>query len=196
MQKQAGSGAFSRGSVCDMDKELLKQSMEMFLKALGEDPKREGLLETPERVARMYAKFYEEHNIKLTIFKNEEGYNEMIIKKDIELFSLCEHHLLPFTGSVAIGYIPNRHYVGLSKLSRIVNMFAYRPQIQERLTTQIAGYIEDKVRPMGVGVIIKARHMCVGVRGVMKPNAEMITSDLRGEFRDGKAREEFLHLCG
>ena len=167
---------------------------------LGEDPAREGLLKTPERVAkamRFLTAGYEmtvEDVVGEALFGEE--HENMVMVRDIELYSLCEHHMLPFFGKAHVAYIPNGRIVGLSKLPRIVEMFARRLQVQERLTEQIASAIDDVLAPRGVGVVIEAFHMCMMMRGVEKQNSRTITSALRGVFRDdGKTRDEFLHLA-
>jgi GTP cyclohydrolase I len=167
---------------------------------LGEDPEREGLLRTPERVAkamRFLTAGYEmtvEDVVGSALF--EEEHENMVMVRDIELYSLCEHHMLPFFGKAHVAYIPNGRIVGLSKLPRVVEMFARRLQVQERLTEQVAKAIDDVLAPRGVGVVIEAFHMCMMMRGVEKQNSRTITSALRGVFRDdGKTRDEFLRLA-
>jgi GTP cyclohydrolase I len=167
---------------------------------LGEDPEREGLVRTPERVAkamRFLTAGYEmtvESVVGSALF--EEEHENMVMVRDIELYSLCEHHMLPFFGKAHVAYIPNGRIVGLSKLPRIVEVFARRLQVQERLTEQVAKAIEDVLAPRGVGVVIEAFHMCMMMRGVEKQNSRTITSALRGVFRDdGKTRDEFLRLA-
>ena len=166
---------------------------------LGEDPTREGLERTPERVHRaleQLTKGYKEDAeaiLRGALFT--VGYDEMVIVKDIEMFSLCEHHLLPFFGKVHIAYIPNGKVIGLSKLPRLVEVFARRLQVQERLTTQIAETIQNSIEPQGVGVVIEARHLCMMMRGVEKQHSAAVTSSMLGCFRDCKeTREEFLSL--
>ena len=170
------------------------------LSLVGEDPGREGLLKTPDRVAkamRFLTKGYEERVedvVGSAIF--EEEHQNMVMVRDIELYSLCEHHLLPFFGKAHVAYIPDGRIVGLSKLPRLVDVFARRLQVQERLTEQIAGAIEDVLAPLGVGVVIEAYHLCMMMRGVEKQNSRTITSALRGVFRDdARTREEFLALA-
>ena len=175
---------------------LVRQQLGM----LGEDPEREGLVRTPERVAkamRFLTAGYDmtvESVVGRALF--EEEHENMVMVRDIELYSLCEHHMLPFFGKAHVAYIPNGRIVGLSKLPRIVDVFARRLQVQERLTEQVAKAIEDVLAPRGVGVVIEAFHMCMMMRGVQKQNSRTITSALRGVFRDdGKTRDEFLRLA-
>jgi GTP cyclohydrolase IA len=170
------------------------------LALLGEDPEREGLVRTPDRVAKamhFLTAGYEmtvEDIVGSALF--EEQHENMVMVRDIELYSLCEHHMLPFFGKAHVAYIPNGRIVGLSKLPRIVEMFARRLQVQERLTEQVAKAIDDVLAPRGVGVVIEAFHMCMMMRGVEKQNSRTITSALRGVFRDdGKTRDEFLRLA-
>lgn len=170
------------------------------LELLGEDPDREGLLRTPERVARSMAWLTRGSDLDPrevigdALF--EETHDNMVMVRDIELYSLCEHHMLPFFGKAHIAYIPNGRIVGLSKLPRLVEVFARRLQVQERLTEQIAQAIEDVLRPTGVGVVIEAVHLCMMMRGVEKQNSRTITSALRGKFRDcPMTRNEFLTLA-
>ena len=174
--------------------------VEKQLAMIGEDPKREGLQRTPERVAKAMAyltRGYSE-NVRSIVGKGvfEEHHENMVMVRDIELYSLCEHHLLPFFGRAHIAYIPNGKIVGLSKLPRIVDMFARRLQVQERLTEEIAAAIEDVLAPHGVGVVIEAAHLCMMMRGVEKQSSKTITSALRGTFRsDPRTRDEFLSLA-
>jgi len=173
--------------------------LEKILRGLGEDPTREGLLKTPERAAK--ALEYLTSGYRMSVDKILNGalftvkYDEMVIVKDIEFFSLCEHHLLPFSGKVHVAYIPRNKVIGLSKLPRIVDMFARRLQLQERMTQQIAQTIEEAVDPLGVGVICEARHFCMMMRGVEKQHSGAVTSSMLGAFRSHKeTRDEFLSL--
>jgi len=170
-----------------------------LLVRLGEDPDRDGLLRTPERVQKaleFLTRGYVEKADKIlqgALF--DVNYDEMVIVKDIEMFSLCEHHMLPFFGKVHVAYIPDGKVLGLSKIPRIVDVFARRLQVQERLTVQIAETIQDAVRPQGVGVVIEARHLCVMMRGIEKQHSSAVTSHMLGSFRSSdKTREEFLAL--
>jgi GTP cyclohydrolase I len=166
---------------------------------LGEDPRREGLERTPERVHRALEQltrgYKEDAEAILRGALFTVGYDEMVIVKDIEMFSLCEHHLLPFFGKVHVAYIPNGKVIGLSKLPRLVEVFARRLQVQERLTTQIAETIQNAIEPQGVGVVVEARHLCMMMRGVEKQHSSAVTSSMLGCFRDCReTREEFLSL--
>jgi len=170
-----------------------------FLTELGEDPKREGLLKTPDRVARMYEFLTKGYQQDIGEVMNgavfEEKYSEMVIVKDIDFFSLCEHHLVPFFGKCHIAYIPNGRIVGLSKMPRIVEVFARRLQVQERMTQQIADTLYQHLKPMGVAVVMEAQHLCMIMRGVEKLNSIATTSAMLGAFRnDVKTRSEFLTL--
>jgi len=180
-------------------RELLTQDVEETLRLLGEDPEREGLLRTPQRVADSllfltsgYAMTVEDI-VGGAVFA--EPYEEMVLVKDIELYSLCEHHMLPFFGKAHVAYLPRGRIVGLSKVARLVDMFARRLQVQERLTTQIAEAIEDCLKPYGVAVVIEASHLCMMMRGIEKQNSQTLTSCMLGSFReDEKSRAEFLEL--
>ncbi len=178
--------------------EDIKQRYKHIIEDLGEDANREGLLKTPERASKAMQFLTQGYHqdatevLKSAMFK--ESYNEMVIVKDIEVYSLCEHHLLPFFGKAHIAYIPNGHIVGLSKLPRIVDIFARRLQVQERLTQQILDCINDTLQPQGVAVVIEASHMCMMMRGVQKQNSVTTTSGFRGQFEQSETRNEFLKL--
>ncbi len=168
------------------------------LELIGEDPTREGLEKTPERVAK--ALQYLTHGYDLdpaeilrsAMFK--EDYRQMVVVKDIEIYSMCEHHMLPFIGKAHVAYIPNGYIVGLSKIPRVVDAFARRLQVQERLTTQIKNCIQDTLKPLGVAVVVEAHHMCMMMRGIQKQNSVTTTSDFTGAFLTDKTRAEFIHL--
>jgi len=165
---------------------------------LGEDPQREGLQKTPMRVAKamqILTRGYSEdaHKV-LTDALFEEKYNQMVIVKDIDFFSLCEHHMLPFYGKVHVAYIPNGHITGLSKIARVVDIYSHRLQVQERMTQQIKVCIQQTLHPMGTMVVIEAKHMCMQMRGVEKQNSITTTSDFCGAFNQAKTREEFMNL--
>lgn len=178
----------------------VKERYQKIINDLGEDTKREGLLKTPERAAKamqFLTQGYHQNPVEIlksAMFK--ESYNEMVIVKDIELYSLCEHHILPFFGKAHIAYIPNGYIVGLSKLPRIVDVFARRLQVQERLTEQILDCINETLKPQGVAVVIEASHMCMMMRGVQKQNSITTTSGFRGQFEKIETRNEFLKLIG
>jgi len=178
----------------------IKKAVKNIITAIGEDPGREGLLETPRRVAEMYTEIFagmQMNPLEELKVGYELGHREMVILKDIPFYSMCEHHLLPFFGVVHIGYLPDAagRVVGISKLARVVDIFARRPQIQERMTTQIADTIAEGLQAQGVGVVIQAEHMCMVMRGVKKPGTNIITSALRGIFRKRAAsRAEFFSL--
>lgn len=176
----------------------LMDKFEFIIKGIGEDPNREGLIKTPERAAKAIQ--YLTHGygldaekiLKSAMFKEE--YSEMVIVKDIEVYSMCEHHMLPFFGKAHVAYIPNGHIVGLSKIPRIIDVFARRLQVQERLTHEILHCIQDTLKPLGVAVVIEARHMCMMMRGVQKQNSVTTTSAFTGEFEKQPTRGEFLTL--
>ena len=184
-----------------MKRDALEGLVAQVLSALGEDPKREGLLQTPHRVAKAYEFLTEGYRQDVEKVLNgaifNERYSEMVIVKEIDFFSMCEHHMLPFFGRAHIAYIPNGKIVGLSKIPRIVEVFSRRLQVQERLTQQIAQTLFDALNPDGVGVVVEARHMCMMMRGVEKQNSVATTSAMLGTFRDDvKTRGEFLNLIG
>ena len=181
-----------------IDQTKIEKAVLSIIEAIGEDPNREGMVGTPRRIAEMYSELFmgldRDPKEELTV-GFEEGHREMVILRDIPFYSMCEHHLLPFYGVVHVGYIPNGPVVGASKLARVVEILSRRPQIQERLTTQIAETILEAIRPEGVAVVIQAEHMCMTIRGVEKPGSNVVTSAMRGLFRSRAAtRAEFLSL--
>lgn len=180
------------------DRERIRKAVVEILLAIGEDPEREGLRNTPQRVADMYEEIFSglAHDpASILSVGFEENHQEMVIVKDIPFYSMCEHHLLPFHGKVHIGYIPSGRVVGISKLARLVEAMARRPQLQERLTAQVADAIMEHVKPQGVGVVIEAEHLCMTMRGVRKPGSIVVTSANRGTFRTRQeTRAEFLSL--
>jgi GTP cyclohydrolase I len=171
-----------------------------ILKLMGENPEREGLLKTPQRVAKALQFLTHGYDLDpreiLRSAMFAEDYRQMVLVKDIEVYSMCEHHMLPFFGKAHVAYIPNGHIVGLSKLPRVVDAFARRLQVQERLTTQIKEAIHDTLKPLGVAVVIEAQHMCMSMRGIQKQNSVTTTSDFNGAFLSDKTRAEFIHLIG
>jgi GTP cyclohydrolase I len=185
-------------SYSEQTTDYLKESYNDIITAIGEDTKREGILKTPERAAKaiqFLTQGYEQDAaqiLKSAMFK--EDYDNMVIVKDIELYSMCEHHMLPFFGKAHIAYIPNGYIVGLSKLPRIVDVFARRLQVQERLTKEILDCINDTLNPKGVAIVIEASHMCMMMRGVQKQNSMTTTSGFRGAFEKSETRNEFLKL--
>lgn len=181
-----------------IDQVRIEAAAASIIKAIGEDPQREGLRDTPRRIAEMYAEIFggldkdPREELKVGF---EVGHQEMVIARDIPFYSMCEHHLLPFYGVAHVGYIPTGRVVGISKLARVVDILARRPQLQERLTTQIADTIVEVLEPQGVAVILKAEHLCMIMRGIKKPGSNIITSAMRGLFRRSAAtRAEFLNL--
>ncbi len=181
-----------------MNQEKIEKAITEVLEEIGENTDREGLKDTPKRVAKAYDKIFGGYNMKpediMTVFDGED-YDEMIICKDIDFYSTCEHHMQPFFGKVSIGYIPDKKIVGISKLPRIVEIFSRRLQNQERLTMQIAKTINKLIKPKGVGVVMEGKHLCMMARGVEKQNAKMTTSSCTGIFRsDRGTRNEFLRL--
>ena len=183
-------------------KEEAKEAVKTLIKWAGDDPTREGLLETPNRVAKSYQDFFSGYDedpreILSKKFREVEGYDEMIVLKDIRLESHCEHHMVPFIGKAHVGYLPKNKIVGLSKLARVVELFSKRLQIQEKLTAQIANTIDEILKPKGVGVIIEASHLCIATRGVRKETSRMVTSRMLGLFRDNSdTRREFMNIIG
>jgi GTP cyclohydrolase I len=180
-----------------MDEERIEAAVREVLLGAGEDPQREGLLNTPARVARMYRELLAGYTVDPAALVNgalfQAEYDEMIVVRDIEFGSLCEHHLLPFIGRVHVAYVPQERILGLSKIPRVVDMFAQRLQVQERLTRQIADFLTEVIQPQGVAVVIEALHMCAAIRGVKKTQARMQTSAMLGAFKQNpKTRAEFM----
>jgi GTP cyclohydrolase I len=186
-------------SKLDLPGENIADHVRKMIALVGEDPNREGLRKTPERFEKAFkfltSGYHQNVDSVLNGATFSVAYDEMVVVKDIEFFSLCEHHLLPFFGKAHVAYLPNKRVLGLSKIARLVNMFARRLQIQERMTSQIAQAIEEKLSPEGVGVIIEARHLCMQMRGVEKQHGQAVTSAMLGSFRHNKqTRDEFLSL--
>ena len=177
-----------------------EEAIRTLIKWAGDDPNREGLVDTPNRVARAYEEFfagYWENPVDLLerTFEEVEGYDEMVVLKDIRFESHCEHHMVPIIGRAHIGYLPKKRVVGISKLARVMEVYAKRLQIQEKFTAQVANAIQDVLQPVGVGVVVEAAHQCMTTRGVRKPGVTMVTSALRGTFKsDHQTRKEFLDL--
>jgi GTP cyclohydrolase I len=179
----------------------LEDAVGTLLSEIGEDPSRDGLIRTPERVRRMYDELTAGYRVDPDALMNgarfSVDYDEMVVVRDIEFFSLCEHHLLPFVGKAHVGYLPRGSVIGLSKIPRIVDMYAQRLQIQERLTVQVAEFLMERLEPKGVACVIEATHMCTMMRGVKKQEATMVTSSMTGTFRrDARTRAEFMGLIG
>jgi len=177
-----------------IDRELVRQ----LLLQVGEDPDREGLRKTPDRVARALEFLTQGYDQDPTSIigdaKFVEDYSEMIIVRDIDFFSMCEHHIIPFYGRAHVAYVPDKHIIGISKIARLVECFARRLQVQERMTRQIATTLSETLDPMGVGVVVRAEHMCMRMRGVEKPNSNVVTSALLGCFQQRDTRQEFMNL--
>ncbi len=179
----------------------IPEAVRTLLVELGEDPDRGGLAGTPDRVRRMYAELTEGYHTDPDALLNsatfEVDYDEMVVVRDIEFFSLCEHHLLPFFGKAHVGYLPRGRIIGLSKIPRVVDMYAHRLQVQERLTQQVAGFLMEKLNPKGVACVVEATHLCTVMRGVRKQETTMVTSSMLGTFRaDARTRSEFLTFIG
>lgn len=180
-----------------VDPQAAEEAARQLLAAVGADVADPAIAATPRRMAQLYAELLTPHPFTATTFPNDAGYDELVIVRDIPFTSLCEHHLLPFRGIAAVGYLPGDRIIGLSKLARLVEAFARRLQVQERLTAQIADWLRDHVAPRGVGVVLRAEHLCMTVRGVQSAGATTVTSTLYGVLRaDAAARQEFLHLAG
>ncbi len=193
------NGGYAKIEKYDDEKtRLLAQHYSEILKLLGEDAEREGLLKTPKRVAKSMQFLTQGYNmnpeeiLRSAMFR--EDYKQMVIVKDIELYSMCEHHLLPFVGKAHVAYIPNHYITGLSKIARVVDVYARRLQVQERLTTQIKDCIQNTLQPLGVAVVVEAQHLCMQMRGVQKQNSITTTSDFTGAFLKDATRQEFLSL--
>lgn len=185
-------------SIDGFDRARITEAVVETIRGIGDDPHREGLRETPRRIADMYAEIFgglrEDPRAHLEV-GFEEGHQEMVILKDIPFFSMCEHHFLPFHGVAHLGYIPKGRVVGISKLARVVDILARRPQLQERLTSQIADTVDEVLKPAGVAVVVRAEHLCMTMRGVKKPGSHVVTSAVRGALRNSAAtRAEFLAL--
>jgi GTP cyclohydrolase IA len=181
----------------DIDLAGAERAARELLLALGCDLSAESVRDTPRRMAATYAELLTPRPFRATTFPNDEAYDELVVARDIPFHSLCEHHLLPFHGVAHVGYLPGERIVGLSKLGRVVDLYARRLQVQERLTTQVARWIGEELEPRGVGVVIEAEHLCMSLRGVQKPGARTITSALHGLVRDDpRTRQEFLALTG
>jgi len=179
------------------DLQRVAQAVRQIIEAIGEDPQRPGLAETPRRIARLYAEMFSglrEDPLSVLSTTFPEPHQEMVVLRDIPFYSLCEHHFLPFFGQVHVGYVPDGRIVGASKIARLVDILARRPQVQERFTSQIADCLMEGLRPQGAAVVVEAEHLCMSMRGVKKPGALMVTSALRGVFRRGVTRAEFLSL--
>lgn len=181
----------------EVDVAAAETAVRDLLAALGQDPSAEHLRDTPRRVASALAELLTARSFELTTFPNDEGYDELVVARAITFRSLCEHHLLPFTGRAHVGYLPGERILGLSKLARVVELFSCRLQVQERLTSQIARWLEDNLSPKGVGVVLEAEHMCMSLRGVRATGSSTVTSTLLGEIRDDpRTRAEFFALTG
>ncbi len=191
-------GEDSNGRFRSFDAARVRRAVQDLIEAIGEDPGREGLLDTPRRIEQMYAEVFAGLDIDPAEYLNVqfgEGHQEMVILRDIPFYSICEHHFLPFHGVAHVGYIPDGRVVGISKIARVVEAFAKRPQLQERLTAQVADCIMGAVNPDGVAVVVEAEHLCMTMRGVRKPGSRMVTSAMRGGFRrESITRSEFLAL--
>ena len=184
-------------SRADVDLPAAERAVADLLRALGKDPEQPHLADTPRRVADAYAELLAPPPFDLTTFPNDEGYNELVLATGIPVQSLCEHHLLPFTGIAHIGYLPGERILGLSKLARVLDLFARDLQVQERLTQQVADWLQDNLDPQGVGVVIEAEHLCMSLRGVRARGARTTTSALHGLLReDARSRHEFFALTG
>ena len=179
----------------DVDLPGAEEAAAAFLTALGVDPDTDATAATPRRMARAYAELLRPRSFDLTTFPNDEGYDELVLASGIPVHSVCEHHMLPFLGTAHVGYLPGHRILGLSKLARVVELFARRPQVQERLTTQVADWLQTHLQPRGVGVVVEAEHLCMTLRGVRTGGTTTTTSTMRGVLReDARSRAEFLAL--
>jgi len=179
-----------------IDVDAAADAVEDLMRAIGMDPADPSLARTPQRVARAYAELLSPREFGLTTFPNDEGYDELVVARDIPFTSICEHHLLPFVGTASVGYLPGARILGLSKLARVVELFARRPQVQERMTKQVASWLDQHLRARGVGVVVRAEHTCMTLRGVQARGATTVTSALLGTLRDDpRSRSEFLGLA-
>jgi GTP cyclohydrolase I len=191
----ADTRAYEVNHLPRIDVEAATIAARAFLEALGVDLTRDGMAETPARMARAYAELFTPRPFRATSFPNEEQYDQMVLAREIPVRSICEHHGLPFTGVAYVGYLPGERFLGLSKLARVVEHFALRPQMQERLTQQIAQWLDEQLKPRGVGVVLDAEHTCMTLRGVQTPGTRLVTSALHGVLRDDPAaRAEFFTL--
>jgi GTP cyclohydrolase I len=181
----------------EIDLPAAERAIADLLKALGRDPHSVHLADTPRRVAHAYAEMLTPREFALTTFPNDEGYDELVLARDIPVQSFCEHHMLPFQGVAHVGYLPGERILGLSKLARVVELFARDLQVQERLTKQVADWLQDQLAPKGVGVVIEAEHLCMSLRGVRAPGSRTVTSSLHGVLRNNpSSRQEFFALTG
>jgi GTP cyclohydrolase I len=194
-EQRRGLRAVRKRSAVDVP--AAEQAVAQLLRALGRDPADPHLADTPRRVAESYAELLTGRQFELTTFPNDEGYNELVMATGIPVQSMCEHHLLPFTGVAHIGYLPGDRILGLSKLARVLDLFARDLQVQERLTQQVADWLQDNLAPRGIGVVIEAEHLCMSLRGVRATGARTVTSALHGVLRDdARSRNEFFALAG
>lgn len=201
-KSSASTPAASTGATPRPSRAEAEAAVRLLIRWAGDDPTREGLEKTPERVAKAYEEFFEGYQqdpeeILRTTFEETEGYDEMVVLKDIDFHSHCEHHMVPIIGKAYVAYLPDKRVVGISKLARVVEAYAKRLQIQEKMTAQIANAINDVLKPRGVAVIVEAEHQCMTTRGVQKPGVSMVTSTMLGAFRDDPmTRREFLAIVG
>jgi len=179
-----------------VDQAMIEEGVRLILKGIGEDTGREGLLETPLRVSRMYKEIFDNRDFNATQFSNVEQYSDIVMVRDIPFYSMCEHHMLPFFGSATVSYIPQASYLGLSKLARAVDYYSRQLQVQERLTTEVAQWLWDQTQPAGVAIMIRARHMCMEMRGVRKIGSETLTTAFLGKFKtDSELETKFFRLA-